>query len=266
MRRKVDERVEEEESYHQNTPTTLNTLKNRDVPSSSSSIKIGGPSTSRNNAVIQPETSSSIQSGLGKGLPSKPSGSKRGNRSGMSNDNKDAKINNRRPSTVLKQARRTSQLRSGAIAYPHSNVPDFELYRHLADNVSDVQRMRYLATWSLSRGLENALTPPRVANPVAAPGALKGSRDKLKEKEKDKEKGKKRKDEKGEEEEEDGELKKLVGMEEIRWTENDRANLVRYRDVAEEIMKETMKDLTDGRISIGWFKEKDDVSIFVLLV
>lgn len=258
--------------FNNNTPVTRdNTLRNRNIPSSSSSSATIGKGKKPNQEIDQDlgvsndfnpareQVATTSQSKLGKGLPLKKRGGNKLDSSDPSSSS--TKLNNnRRPSTVLKQSRRTSQLRSGAIAYPHSNVPDFELYRHLADNIPDVQRMRFLASWSLQRGLEKALTPPSVANPIHAPKALKGSRDKAKKEEATGKKRKKDGDE-GEDGIEDEELKKLLGTEEVHWNENDRANLVRYREVAEEIMRNTMRDLTEGRISIGWMKQIDHVSL-----
>ncbi|WFD06636.1 hypothetical protein MVES1_001990 [Malassezia vespertilionis] len=57
----------------------------------------------------------------------------------------------------VKGMRRVSSLRDGTPAYPHVDVPDDVLYRHITDQVPPVVRMKHLLDWTLHRSLQQAL-------------------------------------------------------------------------------------------------------------
>ncbi len=79
----------------------------------------------------------------------------------------------------MKGQRRVSSLRDGTAAYPHDDVPDYELFRHCSDQLPPVVRMKHLVGWILKRSLD--IASGKAELPVRARDAAKKGKGKAKE-------------------------------------------------------------------------------------
>lgn len=92
---------------------------------------------------------------------------------------REAEQQSRRSSLNLKGQRRVSSLRDGTVAYPHEDVPDYELFRHCSDQLPPVVRMKHLVGWILKRSLDIASGKKEL--PVRPRDAAKKTKGKAKE-------------------------------------------------------------------------------------
>ncbi|KAJ1019637.1 hypothetical protein NDA18_006114 [Ustilago nuda] len=92
---------------------------------------------------------------------------------------REAEQQSRRTSLTLKGQRRVSSLRDGTAAYPHDDVPDYELFRHCSDQLPPVVRMKHLVGWIVKRSLDIAHGKAQL--PLRARDAAKKAKGKAKE-------------------------------------------------------------------------------------
>lgn len=92
---------------------------------------------------------------------------------------REAEQQSRRSSLNLKGQRRVSSLRDGTAAYPHDDVPDYELYRHCSDQLPPVVRMKHLVGWIIKRSL--GIATGKAELPMRPRDAAKRSKGKAKE-------------------------------------------------------------------------------------
>ncbi|PWN52490.1 hypothetical protein IE53DRAFT_367158 [Violaceomyces palustris] len=139
----------------------------------------------------------------------------------------------RRSSLGLKGMRRMSSLRDGTAAYPHSDVPEHELYRHCSVDLPPVVRMKHLAGWCLNRSTDQAYGLAEVPPPTAA----STSKTKVKSKSK-----------KGQE---------AFSLPPL--TLEEREAVAGVRPLMEEIVEKTLRDLNDGVFGISWMGRETKV-------
>ena len=133
----------------------------------------------------------------------------------------------RRNSVDIKGKRRVSQLRSGACAYPHSDVPDDVLYRHCSDQVPPVVRMKYLLNWSLHRSTAQALGDALPLHRIRP-----GRQDAI-----------------------DALLSLPPAHVQAPVSKLDRQKYAEAAPVIMRVIDETLKDLNDGMIGISWLQQ-----------
>ncbi|SPC67706.1 uncharacterized protein UHOD_06785 [Ustilago sp. UG-2017b] len=92
---------------------------------------------------------------------------------------REAEQQSRRTSLTLKGQRRVSSLRDGTAAYPHDDVPDYELFRHCSDQLPPVVRMKHLVGWIVKRSLD--IAHGKAELPIRARDAAKKAKGKAKE-------------------------------------------------------------------------------------
>ncbi|KAJ1595883.1 hypothetical protein NDA14_005849 [Ustilago hordei] len=92
---------------------------------------------------------------------------------------REAEQQSRRTSLTLKGQRRVSSLRDGTAAYPHDDVPDYELFRHCSDQLPPVVRMKHLVGWIVKRSLD--IAHGKAELPLRARDAAKKAKGKAKE-------------------------------------------------------------------------------------
>lgn len=127
---------------------------------------------------------------------------------------------NRRTSLNLKASRRSSNLRDGTLAHPHPSVPDKELYRHCADDMTPMLRMKHLASWTLDRAREKMASTALSSIPTTL--TLKGRQAKL-------------------DEQSDG-----------LWSSQERKVLERCRASVDKVMTFTLRDLGEQKMNLSW--------------
>lgn len=138
----------------------------------------------------------------------------------------------RRSSLNFKTSRRSSSLRDGTTAYPHPSVPDKELYRHCADNIPPVARMKHLAGWTLERARGEVLSAGS-SSAKAAPAGPKGKRAKV-------------------------EDQQSSGAD--AWGPHEKKMLDRCQSSLGRVMIDALRDLGDQKIPISWLGKASSTS------
>lgn len=143
---------------------------------------------------------------------------------------REAEQQSRRSSLNLKGQRRVSSLRDGTVAYPHEDVPDYELFRHCSDQLPPVVRMKHLVGWILKRSLDIASGKKEL--PVRPRDAAKKTKGKAKE---------------------SNEFPVFTEAE---------LELVRSRDSElAAVLEQLLNDLNDSVFGVNWMGHNDEVSI-----
>lgn len=171
----------------------------------------------------------------------------------------------------LKRSRRTStSFKDGSAAYPHDSVPDSALFNHCPvqtderagaapHDLTDVQRMRFLAGCALKRGMDAAVKGKRAplldqVREAALKHAMEAAVGK---------KGKEKKEcearvaeLKAPRECDAAETKAALGK-------KDKEALVRVAPMLGEALRQTLDDLMQGNVDIDWHKRPKVSSLCV---
>lgn len=123
-----------------------------------------------------------------------------------------------------------SSLRDGTPAYPHIDVPDQALYRHLSDQAPPVVRMKHLLNWTLHRSIPQALGEapmPRLGKASAHNAELA--------------------------------LLHAIPPHAARaLTEQEKQKLAETAPLLRKVIDDTLRDLNDGLIGISWLNQSKD--------
>lgn len=138
----------------------------------------------------------------------------------------------RRDSLGVKGMRRVSNLRDGAPAYPHAEVPDDVLYRHCSDQAPPVVRMKNLLSWMLHRSVRQALGEeplPRLRKRGSARTEGGGRIDAM--------------------------LERPNERTQRALTEEESQRFAEAAPIIRRVVEETLRDLNDGLIGISWLRQ-----------